>query len=191
MAIEKMKLVNIIGPLKDYERVVMNYVIGREIHVENLFDVIGKNSKKSMKPFEASNDYADTMRLINQTASMLSLSPDDIPSGDYGMPLSEATEYWTEINGKVNEIKGKISFLNENTAENNALISQLYSMKDADISLKELFSFKNIKIRFGKMPKDAFSKLENYISDYSIYFIKFSESRDFVYGAYFAPKVQR
>ena len=191
MAIEKMKLVNIIGPLKDYERVVMNYVIGREIHVENLFDVIGKNSKKSMKPFEASNDYADTMRLINQTASMLSLSPDDIPSGDYGMPLSEATEYWTEINGRVNEIKEKISLLNENTAENNALISQLDSMKDADISLKELFSFKNIKIRFGKMPKDAFSKLENYISDYSIYFIKFSESRDFVYGAYFAPKVQR
>lgn len=191
MAIEKMKLVNIIGPLKDFERVVMNYVINREIHVENLFDVIGKDNKKTMKPFDVTNEYADAMRLINQTSAALGLETENIPSGSYNMPIDEVTEFWTDLSTKLGVIKEQTAALKEKISENNAIISQLENMKDSDVTLKELFSFKNIKIRFGKMPKEAFSKLETYISGYSTYFMKFSESRDYVYGAYFAPKVLR
>ena len=189
MAVEKMKLINIIGPKDDFERVVLNYVVGKDIHIENLFDVLG--NRKSMKPFESGNEYSDILRLANQTLSLLDINADEISDAGYNITASEADEYFNTLNSEVSAINDKIKTLTDNIEKNQSLKKQIEHIMDVDIPLRELFDFKNIKIRLGKMPKDAYKKIEDYLKDYNVYFIEFSEDRDFVYGAYFAPKVMR
>lgn len=188
MAVEKMKLVNIIGPVDDFERVVLNYLVGKEIHIENIFDVFGN---KNIKPFDTGNEYSDILRLAGQTLSALGIDESKIPRENFGVSANEAKEYFETLNGEVSRISERIKELEDDVFKSNALKKQIEHIADVDIPLCEMFSFKNIKIRLGKMPAEAYKKIEYYLKDYDVYFIKFSEDRGFVYGAYFTPKVMK
>lgn len=73
MAIEKMKLVNIIGPVCDFERIVTDYIIDKDIHLENLFDVI--KDTKGMEPFDVTNDkMGEVKRLAGRTENVFSIA---------------------------------------------------------------------------------------------------------------------
>lgn len=73
MAIEKMKLVNIIGPVSDFERIVTDYIIDRDIHLENLFDVV--KDTKGMEPFEVTNDkIGEVKRLAGRSENVFSVA---------------------------------------------------------------------------------------------------------------------
>lgn len=73
MAVEKMKLVNIIGPLADFERIATNYIINKDIHLENLFDVV--KDTKGMKPFEITNDaVGEVKRFAGRTENVFSVA---------------------------------------------------------------------------------------------------------------------
>lgn len=55
-----MKLVNIIGPITEFEHIASNYIINKDIHLENLFDVV--KDTKGMKPFEITHDEFDKIK---------------------------------------------------------------------------------------------------------------------------------
>ena len=68
-----MKLVNIIGPVSDFERIVTDYIIDRDIHLENLFDVV--KDTKGMEPFEVTNDkIGEVKRLAGRSENVFSVA---------------------------------------------------------------------------------------------------------------------
>ncbi len=81
MAVEKMKLVNIIGPVAEFERIAANYIINKDIHLENLFDVV--KDTKGMKPFEITNDdVGEVKRFAGRTENIFSVAG-WVPEGSY------------------------------------------------------------------------------------------------------------
>lgn len=96
MAVEKMNLVSIAGPVSDFERVVSQYILEKDIHIENIFDVLDDTS--GLKPFEAENKYSDAMRKANHALTVLKIDDADIlPGADSGMTVDEAALYLEKL----------------------------------------------------------------------------------------------
>ena len=68
MAVEKMKLINIIGPIAEFDRIVMDYVIENDIHLEDMLYVLA--NAQDVFPFTEANPY---VRLFQKSTKLCQL----------------------------------------------------------------------------------------------------------------------
>ena len=62
--------------------------------------------------------------------------------------------------------------------------TQIVHLIRMDTNLKELFSCKHIKIRFGRLPGDSYPKLE-YYNDKTFIFVPYDNDQSYYWGVYF------
>jgi len=187
LSVEKMKLINIIGQINDYDRVAMKYVIDSDIHLENMFkifhDVLG------LYPFSDANPYEEMLQIVSDVASAAKI--EKLPSINEVSPITtgEIITSAKEIKGKIDDVISKEQNVLDQIEENNKILKQLYPISDFDIDIERLFDFNFIKVRFGRLPRAGYRKMEKYLGDYDVFFLKCDEDQDIIYGAYFAPSV--
>ncbi|OQB13893.1 MAG: V-type ATP synthase subunit I [Firmicutes bacterium ADurb.Bin193] len=185
-----MKLINVIGPIDDFDRVVMNYIIDRNVHLEDMFSVF--SNTQGLYPYTQSNPYSQLMKQVKETVDLTGINVSDIPGGDYSMPEDEIASYAETLKNMVEAISNKRKEVLSELEENTRLINQLKHIEDVDIPLKDIFGFHHIKVRFGKLPRESYRKLSEFLSEYyAAFFFKFGEDKDGVYGLYCAPIVVR
>lgn len=186
MAVEEMKLINIIGPISDFDRVVMRYVIDNNIHLENMFNVF--SNTRGFFPYTEANPYGHMMKMVNDTVGMVGIEAKSIPKGDYTMSADDIFSYTTQVKKMIEGIIEKRDEVISELESNQQIISQVEHISNIDIPLKDIFDFKHIKIRFGIMPHESYKKLNEFLSEYyAAFFFKFGEDKDGVYGMYCAP----
>lgn len=185
MAVAKMELINVIGPIEDFERIILKYMINRDIHIENIFDVL--HNVEGLVPFEGGNAYGPLMKLVDDTAAMVGLDVSSIPDGTADMTLDELKQYWESLHTMAAAVQEKTAALQEQLQKNVAVMKQMAPIRDVDISLHDLFNFKFVKVRFGKLPWESYEKMISYLQNYDIYFLKCGKDQEYVFGAYFAP----
>ena len=55
MAVLKMKLVNIVGPVDDFDNIINDHILDKNMNLENAMQVL--NNTKGHQPYEVSNHY--------------------------------------------------------------------------------------------------------------------------------------
>lgn len=190
MSVEKMKLVNLIGPVGEFDRIVGEYVFDSNIHLEDIFSVV--INAQGFLPFNEANPYDGILKKVNDTLSMVGIKPSSVPKGDHSMPASEIDAYADQVTAMLSTMINKREEFARQLEENNIIISQVERLMNINIPIEDLFNFEHVKIRFGKMPKEPYKKLNQFLSDYyAAFFFKFGEDKDSVYGAYCAPAAIR
>lgn len=185
MAVEKMKLINVIGPINDFDRIVMNYIVNNDIHLEDVMHVF--SNVQDLSSFHYSNPYSRIVKKVDATLSMAGLSI-TADMADPSMTAEEIDIYADQITAMLSTIIKKRDEISENLKTNQNIISQVESIADINIPMGDLFDFKHIKIRFGKMPRESYKKLNQFLSEYyAAFFFKFGEDKEGVYGLYCAP----
>ncbi len=66
--------------------------------------------------------------------------------------------------------------------------TQLKHLTNLHTNIDEIFAFKYLKVRFGRLPKDSFAKL-SYYEDKAFTFLNFDLDDDFYWGVYFTPEI--
>jgi len=194
LAIMKMCMVNIVGPINDFERIALNYVAESNIHTENVFSVLD-----NVKGMYAYNEDSRVFEIEEQALSLLELA------GINETEISETDSYkefekdaprnmGCILNG-LNSVKESIASLTEDRKrmyaklqEYDELRKQLRPIETADIDLNRLYEFEFIKFRFGKMPIKSYRILYEYLEGINTFFLKASEDEEYVWGVYFVPK---
>ncbi|MDR0405640.1 MAG: hypothetical protein LBH54_02470 [Clostridiales bacterium] len=186
MAVEKMKLINIIGPIAEFDRVVMRYVVDNNIHLENMFRVFVDTP--GLYPYTEGNPYGPLLKKVGDTMALAGVDVSSVCKGDYSMSAEAIDVYADQVGGEIRAILDERGNLEAALEANGRIITQVEHIMGVDVPLKEIFSFQHIKIRFGRMPGESYKKLTEYLSAYSsAFFFKFGEDRDAVYGLYCAP----
>ena len=185
MAVEKMELVSIVGPIDDFDRVVLKYVYGKNIHLEDVINEIGH--LPGLKSYKVTNPYDDLMTSLSETLQYTGISSPETENRQAGMKSDEIARYTTALNAMLSAMSAQRKELTAQIDENTGIINQLDAIKNVDIKLAELFDFKFIKIRFGKMPHDSYTIMDTYLKDYDTFFFKFGEDKDNIYGIYISP----
>ncbi len=187
MAIEKMKLVNLVGPIEDFDRVVMQHVIDNNMHLENMIKVM--DTPAELNPYTEENPYNELLKTVAHTVSFTNTDTEAILIGKFDMKPDEITKYSASVNKMLDSLVEKKKLLLETLAQNENIIHQLHPIKNMNINLDYLFNLKFTRIRFGKMPRDSYKKMGTYLADYSAFFFKYDEDKDDVFGVYLAPTV--
>jgi V/A-type H+-transporting ATPase subunit I len=186
MAVEKMKLINIIGPLDDFDRVVMDYVIGSNIHLENVFNVF--TNQIGFMPFDDTNPYVDLMKIMDDTLKMAKIDPHTIPMTSYYQTPAQIMETARRLESMVSGVLSQKEKFEGLIGANEKIIDQLQYIAGASFNLNDFFEMKNIKVRFGRLPRESYKRLNQFLGkSYATIFFKFSETREYVYGVYCSP----
>lgn len=183
MSIEKLNLISIVGPLEKYDEAIDLLIKDRNIHLEYAVNVLEGN--KNLRQFDETNPYAEQYAKIKELVEKNNLTKCD---NSLKFSIDDVNLLLEKINSEIQQISSRNEELKDERVKNEDIIAQLQPLCGIDANLDEIFDFKLIKYRFGKMPKSSYEKMETYVDDNEAFFAKSSEDKDYVYGVYFVPK---
>lgn len=187
MGISKMILVNVIGPIEEFDRICATYLLNTEMHIENVVGSLDNIS--GLIPYGDEDTYSEQLSGIEEIYRRAGFSPTVLEDAAVLEAFDGSCE--TEIAAIRAKLQGNEQKRAELTAkhtENERIISQLKPLLSVDhVDVDRFFHFDYVKFRFGKMPKKSLGTLEEYLNHIDAFFIPTSEDEVYVWGMYFMP----
>lgn len=187
MSIEKMELVNIVGRMKDLDQTLLKCMESGCFHIESSTKTLSGEQKQGFTKLTEQNPYTSLVKRIvsinfgetfDFKETKWSAKETDSDFLKYAEKYIDKTEKsFNDLNQKMLDSQQRINSLsNEET--------QIVHLTKMDTNMKELFSCKHIKIRFGRLPVDSYPKLE-YYSDKTFIFVPYDSDQSYYWGVYF------
>ena len=187
MAITPMKLATIVGPLSEFDNVVLECVINHEFHPEPAAGV--SRRIKSLYPFDLNNPYADLLRQAESAAEHLLLKLDYRDYADVDRDLDNLSDYFASLDRRFGAMAGEKDALAKTIADGANILTQLEHLRGVNIELSEFFKVKYVKFRFGYMPRDSYDNFMPLIKERGdVFFFSTSIEKSVVYGMYMTPR---
>lgn len=184
MAIAKMKLVNIVGRLKDFDSVVRSCCLHGDFHPEQ--STLALDDVEEFIPIEDSNPYT---RALQRAVDIGVHSGIHLKFSNFdNLKMSDAQiETFIENSEiEINKLNGKVRDLTHDIARLEQGMTQLSHIKSLNISLDDIFTCKFFSFRFGKLPRDSYPKLEVCEESESVLFFPLEEEKEYFWGFYVA-----
>lgn len=179
--IAKMKFLKLTGPINELDRIVEQYVSRYNIQIENavaeLKDVSNLMSHAEYNPYKdllmKANDYASMMS--GETAiDRITLEQADKIINDFGTELNELTRSKTAVLEQLDHQKG--------------LLRDIIPYSQIHYDVQSILHFKFVKYRFGKITKEYYKKLADFMQkEMCSIFCKCESDAEYVWGVYFVP----
>ena len=187
MSIEKMELVNIVGRMKDLDQTLLKCMESGCFHIESSTKTLSSEQKQGFIKLTEQNPYTSLVKRIvsinfgetfDFKETKWSAKETDSDFLKYAEKYIDKTEKsFNDLNQKMLDSQQRINSLtNEET--------QIVHLTRMDTNMKELFSCKHIKIRFGRLPVDSYPKLE-YYNDKTFIFVPYDNDQSYYWGVYF------
>ncbi len=188
MAVSPMKLVTVVGPVEQFDKVVDHCIINREFHPESTMTVMKK--VKGLYPFELNNPFADALRQAEHIADKTGWGLAYHSFEDQELHVDEVEAWFNGFERQYGDLIEEKDTLMRRNAESSQILLQLDHVRDVSVPLQEFFDFTYVKFRFGKMPREIYDSFYPHVKDRKdVYFFNTSIERDTVYGMYMTPRV--
>ena len=179
MAIVKMSLVSVEGPLEKLDNALLACC------QSNQFQLSGKNV--SLRSSTEQNEYRNIYSKVRDMAVNLKIPATEGDGRDVPYETPEEFEaYFDGITARYDEIYGRYTEVQKSLEEHIETDSYVKHLKGMDANFGDLFAMKYVKVRIGRLPADSESKLAYYESKCFV-FLPFERNPDYVYGIYLVP----
>lgn len=183
MGIKKMNLVTVVGPKGDYDDIIKNHICDKKIHPENAMNAL--DNVTDLRPLDALNPYADKYKEFSELLDGYDISKVKCDGNEtreaVDSCLAELSDKKKQLDEKEGELGGVITSDSE-------VLNQIEPIMSLDMDLATLGNFEFIKIKFGKLPKDSYKKLNMYMDNLEAVFVYGQEDKDYVWGMYFTTE---
>ena len=190
MAIEKLTLVNVEGPLKKVNKTLVRCCESGYFHMSPAPDVSG--TYLEAKSLRDKGLYERMIKRCRSIAQQLHITLDENASYDsieYNVSI-DFKRYLDEIEKEISGLYEEKNSLEKSIKEHGAIYNNLDQLVDFNTDFEELFACEYIKIRFGRMPVNNIRKLE-YYKERPYFFYRFKNENDYAWCMYIVPKNQR
>ena len=190
MAIEKMTHVTLSGPLAQFDRGALLFVLDRAFHpeaVDQRFSAI-----ESLRPFSLKNPYSPLIETLRDIAKSL-----DIPLSPKAFDvnlvnLQRAERYIEELGRAVDRLLDRRRQLERIVADKGQIMETLRHIHGIDENLEGLFHMKSLIVRFGRIPRPIYHEAQGRIhARRDSFFLPTNLEAGYLYGLYFAPQAAR
>lgn len=178
--IEKMNFVNITGPRENIDDIVEKYLSKYEIHLE--YAPAELKSINTLYPYTDSNPYKEYITCAQELADVLGREENDAVT----MDIEASVDFIRKLHENYRKIEENIRKYEAELLELKDKLTKVEPFSNVNYDIDEILDFKNIRFRFGRIPKDNFVKFTDYVSeDIKSVFVKALEDEKYVYGIYF------
>lgn len=188
MAVTKMKLVEIVGQLKNLDSVIELCCENGDFQPESAMSHVA--NVKGFVPLTEDNPYTANLQMLLDFAAP---SHKTFGFTDYSglkMKIDDITEYIHVLSRQISALQTQEQKLLETIDQNKQALAQLEHFMNLDIVLNEVFDCKFIKVRFGRIPKESYDKLADYNDNPYVFFLPCSHDAAHYWGIYIAPVEQ-
>ncbi len=185
MAVSSVKVASIIGVLPALDEVIK--VCGKSgiFHPDDALSFYSKNN--NFVPLSEGNPYSEPLRKLKDMVKRAGMKLKLVDIADFEVSLKEINDYVNYINYKMGLLlEKKQDILNRITKHQKAQ-ENIGHFIGLDLNLAEIFACKYIKVRFGKLPKESFEKLNASGEDPYMLFFPCTVDEKACWGVYFAP----
>lgn len=180
--IVKMKFLSISGPRTDIDRVSSKYLSKYEMQLENAITEL--KTTDNLLPFMDLNPYKEPLAKAEQYVAML---PDPSVPMDTSLSEDEIINMIRDLNHDYLNLKSKEEKLKKQKEELLEKYHELEPFQPLELNLKEVFQYRYMKVRFGRIAVDYYQKLEKYLfDDLNAIFLEGTRDENYVYGCYFS-----
>lgn len=180
--IVKMKFLSISGPHTDIDRVSSKYLSKYEMQLENAITEL--KTTDNLLPFMDLNPYKEPLAKAEQYVAML---PDSSVPMDTSLSEDEIINMIRDLNHDYLDLKSKEEKLKKQKEELLEKYHELEPFQPLELNLKEVFQYRYMKVRFGRIAVDYYQKLEKYLfDDLNAIFLEGTRDENYVYGCYFS-----
>lgn len=158
MAIEKMRLLSLIGEEQKIDYIIANYLIKSGIQLENAVKVLEKGWKLTY--FNYNSDIKELLKRTENILNKLNIN--------YTNRQVKLENTYEEIKEKIEEINNKFEQKDLEIQDKNKEIEKLLGeviplrhLRNIDINLKDIYNMEYIKFRYGKMPFENLEEIKN------------------------------
>ena len=158
MAIAKMKLVNIVGRLRDFDRVVQKCCINGDFHPEQ--SSLALEEYEEFIPIDEPNPYEKVTQKAIDIAVHSDIPLHYVNFDRLGLSFEQMGAYIDKAGNEIRSLNGAVSSLSQEAAKLSQILTSLSHLQEFNINLDDLFGCQYIVFRFGRLPKDSYLKLE-------------------------------
>lgn len=187
--IERMQFLSISGPKDDIDRVTERYLSKYEIQLENALSELG--SATGLKPFIEENPYKDALEESKELLKVYGNSIQARQTGESSIRLTteEARQVVEQLEEAVKTLLKEKAEKEQQLALVRASEDKILPFRGLNYDIEKILKFQDIKVRFGKMPKEYFKKFTDYVYEtIDTIMMKCVEDEDYVWLVYFVPE---
>lgn len=188
MAVAKMKLVNIVGRLKDFDTVVQKCCINGNFHVEQSATAL--EHVKEFHPIDTVNPYEKALQKAIDIGVHADIPLHYSNFDHLDMSTEELGDYVSKASLTLDELNARVRDLTQTAGRHKQALMQLNHLKSLDISLDDINQCIYIGFRFGRLPKDSYPKVTADHEGIELLFVPLEETDLFYWGFYVARKPQ-
>ncbi len=178
MGIEKMSMMSAEGPIGQLDEALMACCESGQFQM---------TSGSIARSANAQNPYSGIYTRIRDMAVNLKIEPEYCDFKYLPYETAEDFEnYFDGISKRYDEINEKYLEVTRSLDEHKSTESYLKHLVGMDVSFKELFAMKYVKLRIGRLPVENERKLK-YYEEKCFSFFPFERNDGYVYGLYLVP----
>lgn len=185
MAIEKMKLVRVFGKTENIDAFITSCCISGDFHPENAMDYV--SAHMGYIPFSDENPYNATIQKIEDLAKVSGITLKETFNGNEIIVDEEESKYIDAIIEKMDSIYDERKKITQDFESCSDSIDKFSHFTNLGTQIDALLSCEFMKIRFGSIPNDCYSKLKAYDGREDLLFIPCVQDKKRYWGVYAAP----
>lgn len=183
MAIEKMSLINIYGNRDKLNDVIFSLSDEKMFYPQ--LPPVHMPCEKGFTPLKEENQYSALLARMNSIADSAGLNLSGVKSSRPTISEAEAENFVEDFRAEYLAIgNSRNSVLRAKQNLESVIITMRHLSGLGEISIDEIKSCEYFDARFGKLPIDAYKKLELF-SEHPFAFIELGRDRDYIWGVYF------
>lgn len=182
MGIEKMSLISVEGKADQLDKSLMLCCESRNFQINSISDKNG-----SISAGTAQNPYSGAFEKLRSTAEALGITPEFRNYDRVELDAPEDFERWAdETSSAVENIRREHEEMANSIEELRRTDACVKHLLGLNVSFKDLYEMKYVKLRIGRLPAANLQKLA-YYTNRCIQFIPFEKNTDYVWGIYLTP----
>lgn len=186
MALEKMKLMNIIGPMSVVDDVVFLLGSSGVFQPDDTQEFF--SDKDDLIPIVSNNPYQDPLNRISSIMERAKIKPAIVNSDEYIDNDDDVLyDFVRNTESGIGVLLDKRDKLDEDILSCNLEIENAKHFVGLDINVQKLSECEFVRTKFGKIPKDSYIKLQSYDENPFVEFFPISKDSQYYWGVYVTP----
>ncbi len=184
MAIEKMSLINLVGSQEDLEQTCMRCLKSGYFHPEMAINTTAPSH--GFRIITGENPYTSQLNNLTKLAAELEIDLGEAEFNNSCTDLEEVREYIAALGEKLSALAEKKQEMKGTISNYEQTLIQIGHLAGLNVSFDDIFACKYVKVRFGRLPADSYSKLV-YYDKKPFFFFSFDHDSEYHWGVFFAP----
>lgn len=183
MGIEKMSLISIEGKRDELDAALM---VCCESRMFQMTEAAGAGSGV-LRNLNEQNPYAPVCAKLHDMVTGLGITPEFTEYSSVKQESgAEFEQRCAELGAVYSKLKGDYDGLLASLDEHKQIAAYILHFKGLNVSFRDLFGLKYVKLRIGRLPAENIRKLDYYTTK-CFTFIPFENNGQYVWGIYLAP----